>query len=77
MAVIIQFHDADRARACVQWLIKNVGPQQPGVTGTMLHGIGWCTRIRLDYHAGCMFEVEITNDVDEDTTMMFALRWAE
>lgn len=73
----IRFHDSERARDCVQWLIKNVGPRQPGVTGTILHGIGWTTTIHLDYHTGCMFEVEITEDVDKDTAMMFALRWAE
>jgi hypothetical protein len=73
----IKLKDPVRAKACVQWLIKEVGPQQPGTPGNILHGFGWCTRIHLDYYTGCMFEIEITNDVDEDTTMMFALRWAE
>ena len=75
MAVIIRLHDPDRARACIQWLIKNVGPREPGITGTSLHGIGWSSRIHLEYYTGCMFEIEITKDVDEETAMMFALRW--
>lgn len=72
----IQFHDAERARDCVQWLMKNVGPRQPGVTGNILHGLGWTTRINLDYYAGCMFEVELTKDVDEHTVTLFMLRWS-
>ena len=74
--MIIRLHDPNNARACIQWLIKNVGPHRPGITGPVLHGTGWNSRSWCN-DTGCMFEIEITKDVDEETAMIFALKWAE
>jgi hypothetical protein len=72
----IKTSDMIYARDCVQWLIKHVGPQQSGVVGTVVNGIGWQLRI-LDTTKTAMPTVEITlnHHVDEEHVTMFLLRW--
>jgi hypothetical protein len=71
--------DVDRARDCVQWLIKNVGPET-GVQGSSIHSLGWnlwtqgsVTDGRVDPP---VYMIEVNDHVDEDTQLLFALKWS-
>jgi hypothetical protein len=72
----IKTDDMIRARDCVQWLIEHIGPQQPGVVGNVINGIGWQLRV-LDTTKTRTPTVEITlnHHVDEEDVTMFLLRW--
>ena len=71
--------DVDRARDCVQWLIKNVGPET-SVQGSSIQSLGWrlwtqgsVTDGRVDPP---VYIIEVNNHVDDDTQLMFALKWS-
>ena len=75
----IKLYDAVRARGAVQWLMTNVGPQQPGTVGTVVRGEGWQCWVK--YHSDDLAElpeffIELNEHVDEDTKLLFALSWS-
>ena len=75
----IKTTDVNRARACVQWLIKNVGPET-SVQGSTIRSEGWnlwtqgsVTDGRVDPP---VYIIEVNDHVDDDTQLMFALKWS-
>jgi hypothetical protein len=77
--VKIKLIDAVRARDAVQWLMANVGPQQAGAVGTVVRGEGWQCWVK--YYSDDLtdlpeFFIELNQHVDEDTKLLFALKWA-
>ena len=75
----IKTTDVDRARDCVQWLIKNVGPEEY-VQGSSIRSLGWnlwtqgsVTDGRVDPP---VYIIEVNDHVDDDTQLMFALKWS-
>jgi len=71
--------DVYRARDCVQWLIKNVGPET-GVQGSSIQSEGWnlwtqgsVTDGRVDPP---VYMIEVNDHADEDTQLLFALKWS-
>lgn len=74
----IKLTDAVRARAAVQWLIANIGPQQPGAVGSVIHGTGWKCWVHLNGRFGddTEFHIELDHHVDTEDVMMFALKWS-
>ena len=71
--------DVDRARDCVQWLIKNVGPEEY-VQGSSIRSLGWnlwtqgsVTDGRVDPP---VYMIEVNDHVDDDTKLLFALKWS-
>ena len=75
----IKLIDAVRARACVQWLIKNVGPVT-GVRGSSIRSEGWNLWTQAPVENGKSYDptyiIEVNDYVDEDTKLLFALSWA-
>jgi hypothetical protein len=71
-------NNLDKARDCVHWLIENVGPILPHSGGSHVRGLGWSVWVNVDslntkfFHA----QVELTSDVDDETQLMFMLRWS-
>ena len=72
--------DVYRARDCVQWLIKNVGPET-GVQGSSIRSLGWNLWTqgsvtpdgRVDPP---VYIIEVNDHVDDDTQLLFALKWS-
>ena len=79
MKIAIHGSDYTRARECVQWLIKNIGPALPGTHGTVMRGEGWLVNVVLgvDYHSPHTIKIELNPDhVDQQDIMLFMLKWA-
>lgn len=73
----IKITDLDRAQECVQWMMKHIGPQLPGTVGTVVRGEGWRFWVSLATpELNCAVNIELTEDVDSETAMMFMLKWA-
>ena len=75
----IKTTDVDRARDCVQWLIKNVGPEV-GVQGSSIRSLGWNLWTQGSVGADGRIDppvyiIEVNNHVDDDTQLLFALKW--
>ena len=76
----IKTTDVYRARDCVQWLIKNVGPETY-VQGSSIRSLGWNLWTqgsvtpdgRVDPP---VYIIEVNDHVDEDTQLLFALKWS-
>lgn len=75
----IKTTDVYRARDCVQWLIKNVGPEEY-VQGSSIQSLGWnlwtqgsVTDGRVDPP---VYIIEVNDHVDDDTQLLFALKWS-
>jgi hypothetical protein len=75
----IKTTDVYRARDCVQWLIKNVGPET-SVQGSTIRSEGWhlwtqgsITDGRVDPP---VYIIEVNDYVDDDTQLLFALKWS-
>ena len=76
----IKTTDVDRARDCVQWLIKNVGPET-GVQGSSICSLGWNLWTQGSVGADGRIDppvyiIEVNDHVDEDTQLLFALKWS-
>ena len=75
----IKTTDIDRARDCVQWLIKNVGPEV-GVQGSSIRSLGWHLWTQAATENGRSYNpvyiIEMNDHVDEDTQLLFALKWS-
>lgn len=76
----IKTTDVDRARDCVQWLIKNVGPEV-GVQGSSIRSLGWNLWTQGSVGADGrvdppVYIIEVNDHVDDDTQLMFALKWS-
>ena len=76
----IKTTDVYRARDCVQWLIKNVGPEEY-VQGSSIQSLGWnlwtqgsVTDGRVDPP---VYIIEVNDHVDDDTQLLFALKWSQ
>ena len=70
--------DVDRARDCVQWLIKNVGPEV-GVQGSSIRSLGWNLWTQATTEDGTynpIYTIEVNDHVDDDTQLLFALKWS-
>ena len=73
----IKFTDAVLARGAVQWLMANVGPQQPGAVGTVIRGEGWKCWVHIGGGFGDPeFHIELDHNVDDEDVVMFALKWS-
>lgn len=72
----IQITDMGQARDCAQWLIKHIGPQQPGTVGNIVHGTGWQIRVMDMTPGDPMVAVELDQHVDPQDVIMFLLRWS-
>ena len=75
----IKTTDVDRARDCVQWLIKNIGPET-SVQGSTIRSEGWHLWTQVWQHGGRVdppvYIIEVNDHVDEDTQLLFALKWS-
>jgi hypothetical protein len=74
----IKTTDVDRARDCVQWLIKNVGPEV-GVQGSSIRSLGWHLWTQATTEDGTynpIYTIEVNDHVDDDTQLLFALKWS-
>jgi hypothetical protein len=71
--------DVYRARDCVQWLIKNVGPEEY-VQGSSIRSLGWNLWTQATTEDGTSFNpiyiIEVNDHVDDDTQLLFALKWS-
>jgi hypothetical protein len=71
--------DVYRARDCVQWLIKNVGPEEY-VQGSTIRSLGWHLWTQAATEDGTSFNpiyiIEVNDHVDDDTQLLFALKWS-
>jgi len=73
----IEIQDPDRARDCVQWLMKNIGPAIQGTSGTVIRGEGWTAYVQfMDNESKPVVKIELNQHVDEQDITMFMLRWA-
>lgn len=72
----IRITDMGQAQACAQWLIKHIGPQQPGTVGCIVHGTGWQIRVMDMIPGGRVVAVELDQHVDPQDVIMFLLRWS-
>ena len=80
MTQIISTTDVNRARDCVQWLIKNVGPET-GVQGSSVRSLGWNLWTQCSVGADGRIDppvyiIEVNDHVDDDTQLLFALKWS-
>ena len=75
----ILFTDSKRARECVQWVMKNIGPKT-SVKGSVVHGEGWCFWCNIPGVYGlpeeASFCIEINQHVDSETATLFMLKWS-
>lgn len=76
VAAQIKFTNMTRARDCAQWLIKNIGPQQPGTVGNIVRGEGWLLRVMDMTPSDPIVAIELNQHVDPHDVTMFLLRWA-
>lgn len=71
--------DANLARACVQWMIKNIGPET-NVQGSTIRSEGWhlWTSTISNEHSNYtpIYFIEVNDHVDDDTQLLFALKWS-
>jgi hypothetical protein len=58
---------------CLKWLVQNVG-QGVYDNGEIMHGNGWI--IRYHYNLKRVYSVELSDNVDLDTQLLFALKWS-
>lgn len=73
----LTINDPDRAYACVQWLMENIGPQQPGTVGNIVRGEGWTARVLPQRSLlGLTIEIELNQHVDPGDAVMFFLKWS-
>jgi len=73
----IKINDLDRARDCVQWMIKHIGPQLPGNPGTVVQGEGWKFWSEIHYPgATYIINIELNKHVDPETATLFMLKWS-
>ena len=72
----IRVDDMIRARACAQWLIEHIGPQQPGTVGSIVRGEGWQIRVVDMTPSDPVVEISLNQHVDQQDVIMFVLRWA-
>jgi hypothetical protein len=74
----IKTTDVNRARDCVQWLIKNVGPEV-SVQGSTIRSEGWHLWTQStpadEQSYNPTYIIELNDFVDEDTQLLFALKW--
>ena len=74
----VTFTDATRARDCVQWAIKHVGPKT-SAAGSVVRGEGWilwCNIPEAWAKGDPTYCVELNYHVDDETATMFMLKWA-
>jgi hypothetical protein len=76
MITKLTFTDMIRGRACVQWLIHEIGPVTHSSGGTAIAGEGWTAVVGIKWLGAPVLWVELSEHVDEDTRMMFILRWS-
>ena len=73
----IKTTDVDRARACVQWLVQHVGPEVY-VHGSNIQSLGWHLWTQATTEDGTynpIYTIEVNDHVDDDTQLLFALKW--
>jgi hypothetical protein len=68
------FTDPDKARKCIMWLMTNVGSVKPHAGGPLIRGAGW--RSWVENYDKLVTHVELDNNVDEETHILFMLKWA-
>jgi hypothetical protein len=75
----IKTKDVNRARDCVQWLIKNIGPEEY-VQGSSIRSLGWNLWTQGSVEVGKSYNptyiIEVNDHVDDDTQLLFALKWS-
>jgi hypothetical protein len=71
----IKITDPIQARACIQWLIKEIGPVVYGAGGPAIRGEGWTAYTSILPELS-VFLVEVNDHVDEDTQLLFTLKWS-
>lgn len=73
----IKIDDLNRARDCVQWMIKHIGPQLPGNPGTVVRGEGWSFWSEVgDPDVQYIIHIELNEHVDPETATLFMLKWS-
>lgn len=60
------------AAQVLNWLVDNVGPRLPNA-GINVNGTGWSIRPNVIKNT---YIIELNEHVDDETVMMFALKWA-
>jgi len=74
----IIFTDFNRATDCILWTLDNIGPKI-SVPGSSIRGEGWhfWTNIPPDISKESItFSMELNEHVDEETQLLFMLRWS-
>lgn len=71
----VKITDLDRARACIQWLISNIGELESN-QGIVMRGVGWTANLII-VDIIVAVDVELSEHVDEQDVTMFMLRWAQ
>ena len=75
----IETTDVYRAKDCVQWLIKNIGPEV-SVQGSTIRSEGWhlwtSTISKEEFGYNPIYFIEVNDHVDDDTQLLFALKWS-
>ena len=71
----IEITDPIQARACIQWLIREIGPVNYSAGGPRIKGEGWTAYTVIGYDRSVFF-VEVNDHVDDATQLLFALKWS-
>lgn len=69
MKILISDHK--KVQDCVVWLKEHIGPVLPHSGGNLVRGEGWAYWIN-----NSTITVELTDDVDSETAMIFMLMWS-
>lgn len=75
MSQKITITDPIRAKACVQWLIKEIGPVTRSGGGPLINGEGWNAWLTL-WPDRPILLVELDDIIDDDTQLLFILKWS-
>ena len=71
----IKTKDYTHAESMLTWLLNNVGPIKPH-SGTGYRGEGWNMYVYADIYNDTTVDVELTDDVDEETRVWFYLKFS-
>ena len=71
--------DLDHVMECAKWLVQHVGPAV-NVQGSSIQSEGWNVWTQGSFTDGRVdppvYIIEVNDHVDDDTQLMFALKWS-
>jgi len=73
----IKITDPIQARACIQWLIEEIGPVTVSNGGPCITAEGWFAYVMpVDNGPDVTTMITVNDHVDTDTQLLFALKWS-